>query len=178
MNDAFTLSLTMNPYLFGSIILMVIWLYTYWRVKRRKDVRDLREFWWASFTCCPLGVTEPLYVPKYWNLPSVLKFYRWDMESFIFCFVIGGVAAVFTELPKIKSIARAIDNTLWDIFGKAILLIKRAFEGKVLQQDQTDEPAEKLLERIKIEKAARDKENGERKRERKSKAVSGRLAAR
>ena len=32
-------------------------------------------------------------------------------------------------------------------------ILKRAFEGKLVPQDPDDEPAEKLLERIKAEKA-------------------------
>ena len=40
-------------------------------------------------------------------------------------------------------------------------ILKRAFEGKLVPQDPTDEPAEKLLERIKEEKAK--KESGSRK---------------
>ena len=34
-------------------------------------------------------------------------------------------------------------------------ILKRAFEGKLVPQDPTDEPAEKLLERIKEEKKSR-----------------------
>lgn len=32
-------------------------------------------------------------------------------------------------------------------------ILKRAFEGKLVPQDPSDEPAEKLLERIRAEKA-------------------------
>lgn len=37
-------------------------------------------------------------------------------------------------------------------------ILKRAFEGKLVPQDPSDEPAEKLLERIKTEKAKQEKE--------------------
>ena len=37
-------------------------------------------------------------------------------------------------------------------------ILKTAFEGKLIPQDPTDEPAEKLLERIKAEKANRESE--------------------
>jgi len=106
---------------------MVFWLITLVLVRRRKKEGDLREFWWASWTCCLLGITEPLYVPEYWSPPSILRFYRWDVESFIFCFAIGGVAAVLTELPTVKKLAVAADRALWDIFGRVILRIKRAY---------------------------------------------------
>jgi len=35
-------------------------------------------------------------------------------------------------------------------------ILKRAFEGRLVPQDPNDEPAEKLLERIKAEKANRE----------------------
>ena len=37
-------------------------------------------------------------------------------------------------------------------------ILKKAFEGKLVPQDATDEPAHKLLERIKAEKAKREAE--------------------
>jgi type I restriction enzyme S subunit len=37
-------------------------------------------------------------------------------------------------------------------------ILKKAFEGKLVPQDPTDEPADKLLERIKAEKAKREAE--------------------
>jgi type I restriction enzyme S subunit len=37
-------------------------------------------------------------------------------------------------------------------------ILKTAFEGKLVPQDPTDEPAEKLLERIKAEKAEKESE--------------------
>ena len=133
MNTGLHVSLTMNPYFFGSLILMAMWLFTYWRVRRRKKTQDVREFWWASWTCFLLGMTEPLYVPAYWDPPSLLKFYRWDFESFIFCFAIGGISAVFTELPGVKQAAKTVDHFLWEIFGRAIRGIRRMFGPEVHQ---------------------------------------------
>jgi type I restriction enzyme S subunit len=47
-------------------------------------------------------------------------------------------------------------------------ILKRAFEGKLVPQDLSDEPAEKLLERIKAEKAKQEsKKKGRRKTKRK-----------
>lgn len=44
-----------------------------------------------------LGLTEPLFVPKYWNPPTLFDLAQrtgFDIESLIFCFAIGGIAAV------------------------------------------------------------------------------------
>ncbi len=43
------------------------------------------------------GLTEPIFVPAYWNPPSLFDLAQrtgFDLESLIFCFGIGGVGAV------------------------------------------------------------------------------------
>jgi len=55
-------------------------------------------------------------------------------------------------------------------------ILKKAFEGKLVPQDPTDEPAELLLERIKAEKAKRETENKTKKtRKKKTATKQGRL---
>ena len=52
---------------------------------------------WASLFTMPFGLTEPLFVPSYWNPPSLFDLAqntRFDLESLIFSFGIGGVGAV------------------------------------------------------------------------------------
>ena len=44
-----------------------------------------------------LGLSEPVFVPKYWNPPSLFDLAQrsgFDLESFIFCFAIGGIGCV------------------------------------------------------------------------------------
>ena len=44
-----------------------------------------------------LGLSEPIFVPKYWNPPSLFDLAQrtgFDIESFIFCFAIGGIGCV------------------------------------------------------------------------------------
>lgn len=56
-----------------------------------------RVQWWVSCCTTAFGFTEPLFITRYWHPPSVLGLARTlhaDLESFIFCFSIGGVAAV------------------------------------------------------------------------------------
>ncbi len=94
--------LRMNGYLFGCLLLLVFWSVT-WIALRFTDKREqIPEFWWASLACAWLGITEPLFVPEYWDPPSILKVGRWDLESFLFCFAVGGLSAVLTELPPVK----------------------------------------------------------------------------
>lgn len=56
---------------------------------------------WSSLFTMPLGLSEPLFVPAYWNPPSLFGLAQstgFDIESLIFCFGIGGVGAVLTNI--------------------------------------------------------------------------------
>jgi hypothetical protein len=53
--------------------------------------------WRSSLFMLPFGLTEPIFVPEYWNPPSLFELAQrtgFDIESFIFSFAIGGIAAV------------------------------------------------------------------------------------
>ena len=53
--------------------------------------------WRASVVTALFGLTEPLFVPAYWNPPSLFDLAQktgFDIESIIFCFALGGVGAV------------------------------------------------------------------------------------
>ena len=56
---------------------------------------------WASVFTMPFGLTEPLFVPEYWRPPSLFDLALttgFDIESLIFCFGIGGIAAVLYNI--------------------------------------------------------------------------------
>lgn len=51
---------------------------------------------WVSLLTMPFGLTEPIFVPEYWNPPSLFNLAQttgFDIESLIFCFGIGGVGS-------------------------------------------------------------------------------------
>ena len=63
-----------------------------------------RPMLWASAATAPFGLTEPLFVPHYWNPPSLFDLAQrtgFDFESVVFCFAIGGlgVAAYRALVP-------------------------------------------------------------------------------
>jgi hypothetical protein len=56
---------------------------------------------WASVFMAPFGLTEPIFVPKYWNPPSLFELAQrtgFDIESIIFSFAIGGIGAVLYKI--------------------------------------------------------------------------------
>jgi len=60
-----------------------------------------RAMLWASLFTMLFGLSEPLFVPEYWMPPSLFDLAEnsgFDIESLIFCFGIGGIAAVFYNL--------------------------------------------------------------------------------
>lgn len=69
---------------------------------------------------------------------------------------------IVSEIERHFSIAdaaeEAVDKALKQAERIRQSILKQAFEGKLIPQDPNDEPAEKLLERIKAEKAKREKD--------------------
>ncbi|MBR9690682.1 hypothetical protein GOV08_03275 [Candidatus Woesearchaeota archaeon] len=85
----------MNAWLTFSMILLGIWA-VIWTAK--PSVR--KQMMWASILTAPFGLTEPIFVPEYWNPPSLFNLAAntgFDIESLIFSFAVGGIAAVLYE---------------------------------------------------------------------------------
>lgn len=62
----------------------------------------------ASLFTMPFGLTEPLFVPEYWNPPSLFDLAQrtgFDIESLIFSFAIGGIGAVLYNVFTGKTTA-------------------------------------------------------------------------
>jgi type I restriction enzyme S subunit len=64
------------------------------------------------------------------------------------------VSAIESRLSVCDKLEQTIDQTLALSVSLRQSILKKAFEGRLVPQDPNDEPAEKLLERIKAEKAA------------------------
>jgi Lycopene cyclase len=79
-------------WLIWSSLLLLPWglLYVMFPAQRKAML-------WVSLFTTPFGLTEPIFVPEYWSPPSLFDLALrtgFDIESLIFCFGIGGVAAV------------------------------------------------------------------------------------
>jgi len=79
-----------------SLILLLVWLLIY---LYKKPLR--KEIIMMSLWTMPFGLTEPLFVPEYWNPPSLFNLAEktgFDIESLIFTFAIGGIGSVLYKL--------------------------------------------------------------------------------
>ena len=59
-----------------------------------------REMLTVSAATSLLGLSEPIFVPAYWNPPTLFDLAQrtgFDIESLIFCFAIGGIGAVLYD---------------------------------------------------------------------------------
>ncbi len=84
-------------WLFWSLILVAIWIVVYTLLKSKGSKKEMLvvSLWTALF-----GLTEPFFVPAYWNPPSLFDLAHrtgFDIESFIFSFGVGGIAVVLYE---------------------------------------------------------------------------------
>ena len=72
--------------------LLVPWLVLYLANSQMRGV-----MWRTSLLTGLFGLTEPIFVPRYWNPPSLFELAqrtRFDLESLIFSFAIGGIGGV------------------------------------------------------------------------------------
>ena len=79
-------------WLFWSIGFLCPWLVLFLAMPEHRGV-----MWRTSLVTSLFGATEPIFVPKYWNPGSLFDLAQrtgFDIESFIFCFAVGGIGAV------------------------------------------------------------------------------------
>ena len=86
----------MYAFLIGSLWLLAIWLFIF---KLKPTPR--KEMFWVSLWTAFLGLTEPFFVPEYWNPPTLFNLAQrtgFDIESIIFAFSVGGIVSVLYEV--------------------------------------------------------------------------------
>lgn len=79
-------------WLVWSSAFLIPWILLYVVYPRHRPA-----MWRTSGFMALFGLTEPLFVPAYWNPPSLFDLARrtgFDIESFIFAFGLGGIGAV------------------------------------------------------------------------------------
>jgi len=84
----------------GDKYIWLVWALAFlvpWGVLYAAFPAQRRVMWWSSSLTALFGLTEPIFVPEYWNPPSLFDLAQrtgFDIESLVFCFGIGGVGAV------------------------------------------------------------------------------------
>jgi hypothetical protein len=84
-------------WLIWSLLLLIIWIAVYASLKLPDSKREMLR---VSLVTSLLGFTEPFFVPAYWNPPSLFNLAQrtgFDIESFLFSFGVGGLAAIVYE---------------------------------------------------------------------------------
>lgn len=82
-------------FLFVSLLLLFIWLILY-----AASPKSRSKILLVSLLTAPLGLTEPFFVPSYWlpfTLFDLARRTRFDLESLLFSFAVGGICAVLYE---------------------------------------------------------------------------------
>jgi hypothetical protein len=75
-----------------SGLFFVVWLVLCVRYRRYRFL-----MWCSSLLALPFGLSEPFFLMHYWHPPSLFNLTHTvhaDLETFLFCFSIGGTAAV------------------------------------------------------------------------------------
>lgn len=85
-------------WLIWSLMLLAVWFVVYLSLSNGESKQEmLAVSLWTSL----LGLTEPLFVPEYWSPPSLFDLAvktGFDLESFLFSFGVGGLAAAIYEM--------------------------------------------------------------------------------
>lgn len=94
--------------------------------------------WRVGLGTVPLGFTEPLFVPHYWNPPGIVGVHtvHLDIESFIFCFDIGGLAAVVYNFATVTD--SYSEENRGRLSQRAVAHVCRALPVRVLRADLPD----------------------------------------
>jgi hypothetical protein len=110
-------------WLLWAAAFLVLWAIVFYA---RSSLR--RRMLWAGFLTAPFGLTEPLFVPAYWNPPSLFNLAQrtgFDIESLIFCFAIGGLGVVGysalapVPLRRMDHHARSLPQHRWHLLALA-----------------------------------------------------------
>jgi len=119
-------------WLIWSGLLIAFWLSVLAALDSREKIKEMIvvSLWTSLF-----GLTEPFFVPAYWSPPSLFNLAvrtGFDIESLIFAFGIGGIAAVLYEaLFKTKHVSVSKREHglprhkfhLWAIFSAPVIFI-------------------------------------------------------
>lgn len=85
----------LEEYWYASALLLPIGL---WVALYMYNKHTRAEMLTMSIAVAPLGLLQPLYLKDYWVAPSIAPWQGFDVESLIYAFCLGGLAAVTYEV--------------------------------------------------------------------------------
>lgn len=91
-------------YLITCLFILMFWFPLF---VLRRDLR--KEMLIMSLLCLPIAVLELFYIRDYWQ-PDTLFGWVLGIENFMFCFSVGGIAAVIYEFLTRRRLYRAKDK--------------------------------------------------------------------
>jgi len=95
--------ITQYVWILWSLLLLGVWMILYMYIQNTSNKRKMIT---VSLGTALLGLTEPIFVPEYWNPPSLFNLAAntgFDIESIVFAFAIGGIAVViYDRLFKVR----------------------------------------------------------------------------
>lgn len=77
--------------------MLLIWVVVFFKLKSKASKKEMIN---VSLATSLLGLTEPIFVPEYWNPPTLFDLAQktgFDIESLIFAFAVGGIAVSIYE---------------------------------------------------------------------------------
>ncbi|OGI67119.1 hypothetical protein A2823_01660 [Candidatus Nomurabacteria bacterium RIFCSPHIGHO2_01_FULL_41_91] len=113
-----------------NIFFLLVWLVLF---IVRKDLR--REILTMSVLIAPLGITQIFFFRDYWHPTYSLGtiFGVVGLEEIIFCFLIGGIAAViYEEIFGLRYAKRHVKNHLYFMLGCSVLGILGMIIGNIV----------------------------------------------
>ena len=79
------------------MVFLAFWLIVYISLQDKESKKEMLH---VSLLTSLLGLTEPVFVPEYWNPPTLFDLASktgFDIESLLFSFAVGGLAVVLYE---------------------------------------------------------------------------------
>jgi hypothetical protein len=117
-----------------SGLFFLVWLVLFVRYRPYRLL-----MWWSSLLATPFGLSEPFFLLHYWHPPSLFNLTHTvhaDLETFLFCFSIGGTAAVgyhvLTGRPLVIRIRTAQEDRLLAWYSAGVLAPLPAFGAALL----------------------------------------------
>jgi len=95
-----------------SLIFLALWLVVF---AARQPLR--KKMLLVSAVTSLMGFLEPVFVPAYWTPPSLFDLAaktRFDLESFIFLFAVGGIASILYEAILGGELQRVNNAKMYD----------------------------------------------------------------